>query len=381
MKCPHCQRELPDPNVATCPFCGMPVNTAAEAETPTVLQEAPTVVQGTPGGASARPEWNDSSADTVAYTPPSDQPPAYTPPPPVAPPAPPQEPPPYTPPAYTPPVYNQPPQQPVYQPPQQPAYGATEPAMQPTYQQGYPATPAQAWVGQPQTPPQPKKRNVAGCVVGCLVALLLVVALGAGGAIYLNNQPGGVTIGSVTIGGSSTGPGGGALIYQNSMDGSSKDGWTSDSNCFFGSGGYHINAAFICYAPAKNVSDGVTTVSVKQTSGPITYGYGLIIRRPSKGNYYGFLIDGNGKWNFVKVVNGTPTDIVKFTASPAIKTGLNQSNTLSVTAKGSHFVFVVNGTQVGAADDTTFTSGDTGLSGNDGVEVVFSGLSIANVKS
>lgn len=267
--------------------------------------------------------------------------------------------------------------------PQQPAYGTTGAPVTPgapNYQQGYPATPAQPWAGQMPAAPQPKKRNWAGCVVGCLVALVLVIGLGAGGIIFLNNQAGGVTLGSLTIGGAGTGPGGGTLIYQDALNGSTKSDWTGDSNCFFGSGGYHINAAFICYSPADKVGDGVTTVSVKQTSGPITYGYGLVIRRPSKGNYYEFLIDSNGKWLFDKVVNGTTTDIAPFTANSAIKTGLNQPNTLSVSAKGSHFVFSVNGTQVGIADDTTFTSGDTGLSGNNGIEVVFTDLSIANVK-
>ena len=170
------------------------------------------------------------------------------------------------------------------------------------------------------------------------------------------------------------------VIYQDSLNGSTKDQWANDSNCFFGSGGYHINAAFICYAPTDKVGDAVTTVSVTQISGPTTYPYGLVIRRVSPGNYYEFLIDANGKWLFDKVVNGTTTDIVKFTPNPAIIAGLNQANTLSVQAKGSHFVFSINGTQVGTADDSTFPSGETGLSGNDNIEVVYTNLIISNVK-
>ena len=171
------------------------------------------------------------------------------------------------------------------------------------------------------------------------------------------------------------------VIYKDALDGSTKADWSDDSNCFFGSDGYHIKASFICYAPSDQAGDAVTTVAVKQLSGPLTYGFGLVIRRPSKGNYYEFLIDANGKWLFDKVVNGTTTDIVKFTANSAIKTGLNQVNTISVAAQGSHFVFSVNGTQVGTADDTTFTTGDTGLSGNDGIEVVYTNLVISEVKS
>jgi hypothetical protein len=231
-----------------------------------------------------------------------------------------------------------------------------------------------------QAPPQ-KKRNWAGCLVGCLVVVVLLVAATIGGVLVLRNQAGGITIGGATLGGGgSTAPGGGTIIYQDALNGSTKSQWTDDSNCFFGSGGYHINAAFICYAPSDKVGDGVTTVSVQQISGPVTYGYGLVVRRASRGNYYEFLIDANGKWLFDKVVSGKTTDIVKFTANSAIKKGLNQANVISVQAKGSHFVFSVNGTQVGTADDTTFTSGDTGLSGNDGIEVVFTNLTIANVK-
>jgi hypothetical protein len=443
MSCPHCHQPLPDPAAATCPHCGQSLTSTADQDAlagPTVLQgasgsadETPTVLQGALAGEPERPAWNQppgddedptrpawnqpltDSADTVAYTPPSDTPPAaappaysppteqspelspaadqlpetvaYTPPTPPAPqppayappaqPAPPAYTPPVEgPPAFTPPTYTPP--APAYGQPQQPAYGT--PTAQPGYQAGYPAaTGQQPWTGQVQTPPQQKKSR-AGCIVGCLVALVVVVALAGGGLFFLRNQANGLSVAGITLGGTNTGPGGGTLIYQDALDGSTKSQWTNDSNCFFGSGGYHINAGFICYAPSDKVGDAATTVSTKQISGPITYFYGLVVRRVSKGNYYEFQVDANGKWRFGKVVNGTSTDIVGQSASTAIKTGLNQVNTLAVQAQGSHFVFSVNGTQVGTADDSTFTSGDTGLIGNDGIEVVFSNLSIANVK-
>ena len=434
--CPHCGQPL-TPATEQDPLAGPTVLQGAPGsadETPTVLQGAPAPTgeqerpawNQPPGGdeEATRPAWNQpladspDSGDTVAYTPPSETPPASPPPaatspvalpgtymppteqppelspaadqlpetvayasptPPVppapqppaySPPAQPAQPPAYTPPTYTPPT-------PAYGAPQQPAYGA--PAAQPGYQTGYPAaTDQQPWTGQAQTPPQRKSR--AGCIVGCLVALVLVVAVAGGGLFFLRSQAGGLTVAGVTIGGNNTGPGGGALIYQDALNGSTKSQWTDNSNCFFGSGGYHINAGFICYAPADKVGDAMTTVSAKQISGPIIYPYGLVVRRVSKGNYYEFQIDANGKWRFGKVVNGTSTNIVALTASTAIKTGLNQANTLSVQAQGSHFVFSVNGTQVGTADDSTFTSGDTGLIGYDGIEVVFSNLSVANIK-
>ena len=171
------------------------------------------------------------------------------------------------------------------------------------------------------------------------------------------------------------------VIYQDALDGSTQANWTSDSNCFFGSGGYHIKGSFICYAPSDQVGDGVVTVSVKQLSGAVTDGFGLVFRRPSAGNYYEFLIDANGKWFFSKVVGGTSTTIVDFTPNSAVTKGLNQVNTISVQSQGSHFVFSVNGTQVGTSDDTTFTTGDTGLSGNDNIEVVYTNLTISKLSA
>jgi hypothetical protein len=354
----------------------MPVNAGAGQDPyagPTIMQGAP----GVPGGEPARPDWNQPMPEPPGYasptTPageqptllygqqqPGGQPPAFTPPGyPSQPAQPVEQPPAYTPPAYTPTPQSAPP---MYGQPQTPAYGAP----------GYAAPTGQPWAGQAQA--QPQKKSRAGCIIGCLAAIVLVVALAGGGIVYLmRTQPNGLSIGGATIGGANSGP---SVIYQDALNGSTKDQWADDSNCFFGSGGYHINAAFICYAPADKVGDATTTVSVSQISGPITYPYGLVIRRVSKGNYYEFLIDANGKWLFDKVVNGTSTDIVKFTTDKAIKTGLNQANTIAVQAKGSHFVFFVNGTQVGTADDSTFTSGETGLSGNDNVEVVYTNLKI-----
>lgn len=381
MNCPHCQRALPDPNVATCPFCGMPVHAAAGQDPytgPTVVQGAPAgdpslpAWNQPPGGEAARPDWNQPIPEQPVQMPP-------TPPPPPTP-----QPPAYTPPAYTPPAYNQPPapgygqpQTPGYGQPPQATYGA--PGAQPNYQAGYPQTPGQPWTGQVQPQqPQPKKSR-AGGVIGCLVALVLVIGL-VGGALLFTGRLGQITLGGVTLGGGSTVAGGGSIIYQNSLDGSTKGQWTNNSSCFFGTGGYHISASFICYAPTDPVSDAITTVSVKQISGPITYPFGLVIRRVSKGNYYDFQIDTNGKWYFGKAVNGTSSTLVDYTANAAIKKGLNQVNTLSVQAKGSHFIFSVNGTQVGTVDDATFTSGDVGLVGNDGIQVVFTQLVIARVK-
>ena len=206
----------------------------------------------------------------------------------------------------------------------------------------------------------------------CMIVLPAATCCGIGGSLGGSSAPTSVPAATATPN---------LVIYQDALDGSTQANWTSDSNCFFGSGGYHIKGSFICYAPTDQMSDGVVTVSAQQLSGAVTDGFGLVIRRPSAGNYYEFLIDSNGKWFFSKVVGGKSTTIVDFTANSAITTGLNQVNTISVQAQGGHFVFSANGTQVGTADDTTFTTGDTGLSGNDGIEVVYTNLTISKLSA
>jgi hypothetical protein len=126
----------------------------------------------------------------------------------------------------------------------------------------------------------------------------------------------------------------------------------------------------------SNCSDGNITVQAKQVAGSLREGYGIVFRRTSTGTWYEFDIDGNRHWAFYKNVNGTGTAIVDFAPSPAIKGGLNTVNTLMVQAKGSHFVFFVNGTKVGEADDTTFSSGLSGLSASGPIEVAYTNCEI-----
>ncbi len=154
---------------------------------------------------------------------------------------------------------------------------------------------------------------------------------------------------------------------------SSANKWPTDSGCAFAKDGYHITQDVLCFAPVTDVADAVASVTVKQTTGDLTSGYGIVFRRPSKGNYYAFLIDSNGKWAFVKAVSGQdPTRIIDFKADAAIKSGLNAANTLKVRAVGSDYTFFVNGTQVGQSTDATYTAkGAWGLSGQVGIEVVY----------
>jgi hypothetical protein len=273
------------------------------------------------------------------------------------------------------PNYPQPayPSQPLY-----PQYGEQQPGYPPQQGFGYGAPPSQ-YPGQPPYggPPQPPRRPnrlplilgiVGGVVLLCVVAS--VCALAGPLQSAFRNASATVTAQSETATVGATATPTEQTIYENALTTAQSD-WQNDASCSFKADGYHITAAFICFAPPEDVQDVNVSVTAKQVSGATNHFYGLVLRRASKGNYYVFDIDSNGKWEFFVVKNNQGTAIVDLTANPAILTGLGVANTLQVTAVGSHFVFSVNGTQVGQADDSSFSSGLLGLEGDDGMDVAF----------
>ena len=170
---------------------------------------------------------------------------------------------------------------------------------------------------------------------------------------------------------------GAAILFQDPLTNDTR-GWAdTNGNCFFQDNAYHIKDNYVCYAPAGIISDANITVQARQLTGSLLEPYGMIFRQTSTGNWYAFFINSNSQWAFDKVVNGTDNALVPFTANAAIKGGLNTVNTLLVQAKGAHFVFFVNGAQVGEADDSTFASGQSGLAaGGEGAEVAFNNFQI-----
>jgi hypothetical protein len=158
---------------------------------------------------------------------------------------------------------------------------------------------------------------------------------------------------------------------------SNKNGWLTNTDSVFKADGYHLTRGYPAYAPVADATNFDVSVQVTQTAGTVLAPYGLVFRRISLGNYYVFGIDGNGKWTFYKALDNVDTDIVTFTASPAIRPGLNAQNTLEVKATGTHFTFFVNGTQVGEADDASLAkAGELGVAGHDGIEVVFTAFTL-----
>ena len=250
------------------------------------------------------------------------------------------------------------------------------PAAPPPY--GYPG-------GMPPTPPAPRRNNNM-LIIGAVIAVLVVGGVGA--ALAMNGGHKGTVSTTPTATATKALPtatattaqtGGGSVVYQNALT-SSPSGWTTDSHCSFSSDGYHIQGGYICYAPIDQQGNVDVDVKVSQLSGDNSSGFGVVFRRASQGNYYSFRVDSGGDWAAFVCQNSSCNSMGGSTDS-AIQTGLNATNEVRVIATGSHFDFYVNGTKVGSADNSTFSSGEVGLSGADGAEVVFSNLTIAQAGS
>ena len=153
---------------------------------------------------------------------------------------------------------------------------------------------------------------------------------------------------------------GGTVIYQAPLTSATRS-WPNSSHSYFADGGYELRGAWIAYTPSPSVGDGLISVRLRQLSGPADQFYGLLFRGANDNLYYFYGISGSQQWTFSLVTNGNGRPIVAPTADSHITAGLNANDTIAVRATGGHFVFYVNGAQVGQADDATISSGRVGL--------------------
>jgi hypothetical protein len=350
--CPYCGLELPDPRVGTCPHCNQPLQTnrlldpeeptlpklriirvshplsvhdmdteQMEPAVPVPVVSEPVVsepVVSEPVVPEAGLERMESAAtvpDVWEAHPEATRPPAYVDP-------------------------------PTYMPPASPLL-PLPPEM----------VPSRDVLSSPPVHPSARRNRTARILVGIL--LLAVVVASAGAYYAVSHNP---------------------VIYQSSLKGS-LDNWEVGADCAPKSDGYHIMRGSICYAPIGSQTDADIKVDVVQLSGSTELFYGIVLRSTPREHYYLFGIDGNGKWLFVNVPSATqlPVSVIAPTLESAVHSGLHEVNALEVRMKGSHFDFFVNGTKVGEINDSHYVTGQIGLSGEDGVEVVYTDLSIVKV--
>lgn len=136
----------------------------------------------------------------------------------------------------------------------------------------------------------------------------------------------------------------------------------------------------------QTFGDGVYSVEVVQTAGPIDAGYGLMWRvDDAADNFYLFQISGDGYVWIGRCSSGCAEErnLVEswWFESPAVQQGLNARNVLSVTAEAGNFIFRINEIEVGRATDATLARGDVGLFvetlGQGNVRVEFDNFQVA----
>ena len=219
-------------------------------------------------------------------------------------------------------------------------------------------------------------RKLRNLFIAAVATLLLFVCLVSGYFI----------LGSLhsKTGSTSTIPGSNAVLFSDPLT-TDINNWSNDGNhCFFQGQAYHVKNNSVCYASIGNIGDATISVQVKQVDGSLLLPYGLVFRRVSQSEWYQFTVDSSGNWAFSRAVSQTkqqPAVIEEIVASipnAVIKQGFNASNTLLVQAKGSHFVFFINGAKVGEADDSTYANGEIGLLATGTTEVAFNNIKITN---
>lgn len=249
-----------------------------------------------------------------------------------------------------------------------PSYGQGQQPYQ-SYGFGAPAT-----IPFAPAAPAPRRRVNPLIIVLSIVCAVVVIAAAGAGVVYLTQHSG--TTSSTT--GAAMNTPGPTVLYQNAMT-TAAVGWPQDQNCFFRADGYHIVGFHLCFAPISDQSNIDVKVDMDTLSGALGTPHGIVFRHNSNPDRYEFDVDPYGHWVFFKCLAAQHTclKVVDYRANSAIHPGLHTVNTLEVIAAGTHFTFMVNGTQVGTADDSALSVGAVGLAGNESSEVVFSNLKIS----
>lgn len=157
----------------------------------------------------------------------------------------------------------------------------------------------------------------------------------------------------------------GVPILIDSLANNTHGRWAEDTtHCIFTGGGYHVqvlqtNFLQSCPLLGRFADNAALQVDVSLLSGNNA---GMLLRLQGE-RFYDFEINNQGQFFFRRHDPGggsTYTNLIPPTASTAILPG-GLKNTLLVLANGSDFKLYINGTFVGEAQDSTYTSGQLAL--------------------
>lgn len=88
------------------------------------------------------------------------------------------------------------------------------------------------------------------------------------------------------------------------------------------------------------------TIEARAVDGPENNGFGVVFRLQDAENFYSFLISSDGYYRITRRLNGEEKELSAWIASPAIRTGIGETNWLRVAALGDRFWFYVNDQQL-----------------------------------
>ncbi|HZT99136.1 MAG TPA: protein kinase [Ktedonobacteraceae bacterium] len=175
----------------------------------------------------------------------------------------------------------------------------------------------------------------------------------------------------------------GQLVLSDPLHDNSKNyQWDEHAGCRFVGGAYDVqvsasNTSQPCYAHTSSFSNFTFEVQMRIVQGDC----GSIVFRAESttSSFYGFRICQDGHYSFI-VHSGPYSRTIVDHVAPAIRTGLNQSNTLAVVAQGNTFDLYVNDEKVGSTSDSSYSRGEIGVlatnqAGN-GTEAVFSNAKV-----
>src|SRR5215469_6650360 len=211
----------------------------------------------------------------------------------------------------------------------------------------YPMAPDYPAPGYPQMPPTPQRKRPIGLIIVVAVALLCTCTVGS--LVALNLAMKATNVAGRTASPVSSTPRPDAtptavrtVVYQNTFA-ANANGWTQDSHCFEGTGGYHIANNSACYAPIGAQTDVDISVQAKQVTGATVQPFGIIFGLDDANTEYRFMIDSSGTW---VLDSCTATACGLMMDGGYAGRGGGVDTTLEVNVKGKRFNLDVNGETV-----------------------------------
>ncbi len=242
------------------------------------------------------------------------------------------------------------------------------------------------------TPPPPKRRGLSLTVIILLIIIVLFLnatataqasatAAASATATALQAIYSQATSGNPTLNDSLNAPG------NNSWDRLAASNSTASGSCAYTGGAYHSNMPTKgyfqpCYAQTPTFSNFAYQVQMTITQGDEG---GILFRaNPANSKFYLFRISQSGAYDLYLYIDnqGTHAKNLLSNSSALIKQGLNQTNTITVVARGGNLYFYINGQYLDSVSNNMFTSGKIGVFGesnNNPTDVAFNNAQVWTV--